>query len=169
VPGPPARPAGPGPVARPGEIGLATAARLVLAQRMRIERFDPATDTAALRACHEMFEADWATDCPDFAGPGIAAGQLAWPGTSFRDFAGWWACGFGGDPRETWLATGSTGRLAGCYLLELPDRDNTGAASFMPVTALTARRAGRLGHLGDGRALTWGLDVAAALRPGGQS
>ena len=111
---------------------------------MRIEQFDPAADMAALRACHQMFEADRATDYPELLGLGLgmAAGRLAWPGTSFRDFAGWWACGFGGEPRETWLATGSTGRLAGCYLLELPDRDNTGAANFTAVTALAARRAG---------------------------
>ncbi len=61
---------------------------------------------------------------------------------SLRSFTGWWACGWTGDPREAWLGTGPDGAAAGCYLLELPDRDNTGLAGVWPIVAPASRRTG---------------------------
>ena len=61
---------------------------------------------------------------------------------SLRSFTGWWACGWTGDPREVWLGTDPDGTAACCYLLELPDRDNTGLAGVWPVVAPARRRCG---------------------------
>ena len=61
---------------------------------------------------------------------------------SLRSFTGWWACGWTGDFREVWLGTDPDGAAAGCYLLELPDRDNTGLAGLRPIVAPARRRMG---------------------------
>ncbi len=61
---------------------------------------------------------------------------------SLRSFTGWWACGWTGDPREVWLGTDPDGTAACCYLLELPDRDNTSLAGVWPIVAPARRRAG---------------------------
>ncbi len=57
-------------------------------------------------------------------------------------FTGWWACGWIGDPRETWLATDPTGEPVGCYLLELPDRDNMSTGYCVLVVVPSRRQAG---------------------------
>jgi GNAT superfamily N-acetyltransferase/RimJ/RimL family protein N-acetyltransferase len=97
---------------------------------MRIERFDPATDTEQLGACHEMYEAARPVDDPN--GPPI----------SLPAFTGWWAYGWTGTPRQTWLARESGGDMVGCYLLELPDRENTTVAGVLPLVATSRRRSG---------------------------
>ena len=120
---------------------------------MRFEQFDPLTDAAQLRACHQIFEASRRRDDP--------AGPLQSP-AGFRNR---WAYGFEGrDPRQAWLATDAAGP-AGCYLLELPDRENvtlgTGTLAVPPVRrrrgigtavlahcAAQARAAGRTTLLG---------------------
>ncbi|MEP7025795.1 MAG: GNAT family N-acetyltransferase, partial [Actinomycetota bacterium] len=96
---------------------------------MRIERFDPLAGPAALQACHEMFAAGLPGDFPGL------------PGLSLPSFTGWWACGFGAEPRETWLAS-VAGQPVGCYLLELPDQDNVTTGMVLPLVAPSQRRAG---------------------------
>lgn len=95
---------------------------------MRIEQFDPLADLARLRASFEIFEASRQHDDP--AEPEYL---LAW-------FRGWWGYGFeGGEPRQAWLAS-AAGLPVGAYLLELPDRENTGLANIaLAVTPLLRR------------------------------
>ena len=64
---------------------------------------------------------------------------------SLPGFTGWWGIGWNSDPRETWLATDDGGEPAGCYLLELPELDNTKTAWLLPVVAMSRRRSG-IGH-----------------------
>ncbi len=97
---------------------------------MRFERFDPVTDAEKLRACYEMHAAGRPADDPN--GP-----PVSWPG-----FTGWWAVGWIGDPRETWLATDADGEAVGCYLLELPELDNRTAGAIVPLVAAARRRSG---------------------------
>jgi GNAT superfamily N-acetyltransferase len=119
---------------------------------MRIERFDPKADTARLAACHQMFEAAMPEDDPE--GPPM----------TLTGFTGWWGYGWTGEPRETWLAVDAAGDPVGCYLLELPDRENRTAAVVLPLVATPRRRSGigttLLRHAaeraaGAGRATLW--------------
>jgi GNAT superfamily N-acetyltransferase/RimJ/RimL family protein N-acetyltransferase len=107
---------------------------------MRIERFDPLADDERLRACFELFDAGRPTDDP--AGPPMSPGA----------FRGWWAHGFTGDPRQVWLATDASGPV-GCYLLELPERENAELAVGLPIVAPARRQRGigtaLLAHCGD--------------------
>jgi GNAT superfamily N-acetyltransferase/RimJ/RimL family protein N-acetyltransferase len=120
---------------------------------MRIEQFDPLTDALRLRACHRMLEDAKPADDPD--GP-----PMSLPGLT-----GWWGMGWNADPREVWLATDDGGEPVGCYLLELPELDNTKAGFLLPLVAVSRRRqgigrallrhaAGRAGRTG--RTLLWG-------------
>jgi GNAT superfamily N-acetyltransferase len=97
---------------------------------MYIERFDPRADADRIRACHQMLAAGKPADDPH--GPPM----------SLPVFTGWWACGWIGDPRQTWLATGASGEPVGCYLLELPERDNMSTGYCVLVVSPAARRAG---------------------------
>jgi GNAT superfamily N-acetyltransferase len=119
---------------------LRAAAPEEFAELMRIERFDPRSNSGALRACHQMHEASEAHDDPGL------------PTMSLEAFSNWWADGFTGNPQQTWLATAASGPV-GCYLLELPDRDNTTLGSFLPVVAPALRRRGigtaLLAHCGE--------------------
>jgi GNAT superfamily N-acetyltransferase len=84
---------------------------------VRIERFDPLADSARLQTCYEIFEAAGSADDPD--GPRLSPGG----------FRNWWGYGNdGGAPRQAWLATDERGPL-GCYLVELPDRENVTLAA----------------------------------------
>jgi hypothetical protein len=56
---------------------------------------------------------------------------------SLAAFRAWWAYGFTGDPRQTWLATEETGPV-GCYLLELPERENARLVVCLPGTVLAS-------------------------------
>jgi GNAT superfamily N-acetyltransferase len=96
---------------------------------VRIEQFDPQADTERLRLCYEFFASSLPHDDPRSAPMGPDA------------FQGWWATGFGTTPRQTWLATDASGAV-GCYLLELPDRENTWMGWCMPLVPLEARRRG---------------------------
>jgi GNAT superfamily N-acetyltransferase len=60
---------------------------------------------------------------------------------SLTVFRGWWALGFTGEPRQVWLATDASGPV-GCYLLELPDQENTSLGLCVPLVAPAARRRG---------------------------
>ncbi len=99
---------------------------------MRIEQFDPAAEADRTRLCFEMESAARPVDCPE--GP---------PGT-LASFAAWWQGTWSGDPTEAWIAI-DAGQPAGCYLLELPGRDNTRNAWVSPLVRLD-RRLGGLGR-----------------------
>lgn len=97
---------------------------------MRIERFDPQADGQRLRACYELVVSGQAEDDPKV------------PPLSYGMFSGWWAYGMSGEPKEAWLATAADGQPAGCYELELPDRENQTTAFLYPVVGLAGRRRG---------------------------
>ena len=86
--------------------------------------------------------------CYDLVASGQREDDPAVPTIPYGMFRGWWAYGLSGEPQETWLAVGADGQPAGCYLLELPDRENKTTAFLYPVVGLAARRHGL------GRALT---------------
>jgi len=112
-----------------------------LARNVQIERFDPAADTPAVRACHEIHLAEWHTD-------GVRRAPL-----SPRVFSAWLRCGWDENPQETWLARDSAGEVCGWYLLGLPERENQHRADITLAVAPSRRRAGLgtalLGHAAD--------------------
>jgi GNAT superfamily N-acetyltransferase len=93
------------------------------------EQFDPLTDTAPLRSCLEIIEAGRRADDP------------AQPPHSAAELRSAWGYGFEGrDPRQAFLARDADGP-AGCYLLELPDRENvTLGTAVLAVPPLRRRR-----------------------------
>ena len=97
---------------------------------MRIERFDPATDEARLRDCHELVISGQEADDPNV------------PAVSYRRFRGWWKHGFADNPQQAWLATADSGALLGGYLLELPERENRSNGFVSPMVAPDCRRQG---------------------------
>lgn len=108
---------------------------LGLASQMQMERLDPA-DTEMVRACHQTYMAAQGTDDP--------AGTWM----SLEVFRFWLNRGWDGRPRETWLTRGPDGTVAGCFLLELPDRENQARAHLEPLLVHPALR-----RQGIGRAL----------------
>jgi GNAT superfamily N-acetyltransferase len=97
---------------------------------MHIKRVDPA-DADTIRACYEVFLPAQQTDEPD--GPWFTE----------RPFRGWLTVGWGGDPREIWLAEGPVdGTVAGWYRLELPDLENLDQAELTLVVHPAQRRRG---------------------------
>lgn len=97
-----------------------------------IERFDPATEPSRTQRCHEIVAA-----CDRLDDPGM-------PVRSLESFSAWWAHGFGGSPRQSWLAYDSPGgEVVACYLLMLPDRENVTTAECALYVAPDARRCGR--------------------------
>jgi GNAT superfamily N-acetyltransferase len=97
---------------------------------VRIERFDPSAEESRLRACYQMVAEAEPEDDPNV------------PQTSFRRFRGWWIHGMAGVPQQTWLATSESGTPVGCYVLELPERENRTNAFCYPLVALASRRQG---------------------------
>jgi GNAT superfamily N-acetyltransferase len=98
---------------------------------MYFERFDPAADREHLRACYEMFAAGLPIDDP--GGPPATLGV----------FTGWWVLGWVRTPREAWLASAEPGApWTGCYLLELPDRENKHLGMLTVIVAPQHRRQG---------------------------
>jgi GNAT superfamily N-acetyltransferase len=97
---------------------------------MHIERLDPA-DADTIRRCFEAFLAAQRVDEPD--GPWFTE----------RPFRGWLTVGWGGDPREIWLARDpADGSVAGWYKLELPDLENLDQAELTLVVHPAQRRHG---------------------------
>jgi GNAT superfamily N-acetyltransferase len=96
---------------------------------MHIERIDLA-DAQRIRACDEAFLAAQQADCPE---------EPRMTGAVFR---GWLTVGWGGDPREVWLAPGREGTAAGWYRLELPERENQDRAYLDVVVHPEQRRRG---------------------------
>jgi len=97
---------------------------------VQIERFDPATDTGAVQACHEIHLAERDAD-------GVRRAPL-----SPRAFRTWLRYGWTENPQESWLARGSKGEVCGWYLLGLPERENQHRAAITLVVAPSRRRAG---------------------------
>jgi GNAT superfamily N-acetyltransferase/RimJ/RimL family protein N-acetyltransferase len=97
---------------------------------VRLERFDPSADESRLRACYELVAEAQRVDDPNA------------PPDSFGAFRGWWIYGMAGIPQQTWLAMSDSGALVGCYVLELPERENRANASLFPFVTLSARRRG---------------------------
>jgi GNAT superfamily N-acetyltransferase len=97
---------------------------------MDLQRFDPATDTAAVQACHEIH---LLAACAD---------EQRRPPMSPRVFRSWLTLGWTEDPAEAWLARDSTGLACGFYQLILPQRENRHLADLTPVVRRTRRRAG---------------------------
>ena len=97
---------------------------------MRIKQVDLA-DADTIRACFEVHLAAQRADEPD--GPFFTE----------RPFRGWLTVGWGGNPREVWLAEGpAEGTVAGWYLLELPDLENLDHAELTLVVHPAQRRRG---------------------------
>jgi GNAT superfamily N-acetyltransferase/RimJ/RimL family protein N-acetyltransferase len=124
---------------------------------MHIERFDAARDPRRLRACFDIESAAVRCDDPDG------------PPASYSAFVAAWTVGFDDSPQESWIATGDSGEPAGCYLLVLPQRENTAMAYYFPAvppdrrragigTALLAHAAGRAQEAGRSRLTSWVLD-----------
>ena len=105
---------------------------------MRTERFDPASDTVAVRACHEVYL------------DAAHADGMRRPAMSPRAFRAWLRYGWTEDPSEAWLAGTDEGEVCGWYLLSLPERENRHLADLNLVVAPPRRRAGLgkalLGH-----------------------
>jgi GNAT superfamily N-acetyltransferase/RimJ/RimL family protein N-acetyltransferase len=97
---------------------------------MELERFDPADDRDAVRACHEIYLS------------GLAADDPIGPPMSYRAFAGWLELGWTEDPQETWLARDGSGEACGWYVLGLPERENRRLAGLRVVVRAAQRRAG---------------------------
>jgi GNAT superfamily N-acetyltransferase len=101
---------------------------------MRIKQAD-AADADTIRACFEVFLAAERVDEPD--GPFFTE----------QPFRGWLTLGWGGDPREIWLAEGPAegpveGTVPGWYRLELPDLENLDQAYLTLVVHPAQRRHG---------------------------
>jgi GNAT superfamily N-acetyltransferase len=105
---------------------------------VQIEQFDARTQQDQLRACHEMLVSGQPEDDPNA------------PPMSFGMFRGWWTYGFSGEPQQIWIATGESCAPVGCYVLELPERENRTNAFCYVVVGLAWRRRGigtqLLGH-----------------------
>jgi GNAT superfamily N-acetyltransferase len=98
---------------------------------VRIERFDPATDTAKIRVCHELHVACAPVDDPDV------------PAASLPVFTGWVSRGWDASPREGWLAPGDEpGSWAGGYILALPEHENRHMGRLNLFVAPGLRRRG---------------------------
>jgi GNAT superfamily N-acetyltransferase len=108
---------------------------------MRTERIDPASDTAAVRVCHEIYVA------------AARADGMRRPAMSPRAFLAWLRYGWTEDPSEAWLARDDDGEACGWYQLTLPERENRHLADLNLVVAPPRRRAGLgnalLGHAAD--------------------
>jgi GNAT superfamily N-acetyltransferase len=102
---------------------------------MRIERFDAGTDADQVRGCFEIVAAGQRLDDP------------ALPVRSLTSFRNRWTSGFSGHPRQSWLGADAAGEPVGCYLLTLPELENT-TSGWCTLAVAPARR-----RCGAGRAL----------------
>jgi GNAT superfamily N-acetyltransferase len=112
---------------------LASPGGLRLAERMRIERFDPKDDDV-VRACHKVRLA--AREVDDSLNPP----------ESLATFTGWLRFGWHANPSEAWhlpdTETETDGPAGGFYRLELPDLENRDRAHVNVVVHPAARRHG---------------------------
>lgn len=113
-----------------GQNSVAAGGSAGLAEGMDLERFDPAMDGEAVRACYEIQLAAAREDR-----------QLR-PPMSPRPFRSWLCYGWTEDPAEAWLARDDAGLVCGFYLLIRPERENRHMAELTPVVHPARRRAG---------------------------
>jgi GNAT superfamily N-acetyltransferase len=98
---------------------------------MRIERFDPVTDTEKIRVCYDLFVAAQAVDDPTV------------PPASLPVFTGWVSRGWDANPREGWLVPGDEdGTWAASLRLEFPAMENRHWAYIDLLVAPGYRRRG---------------------------
>ena len=97
---------------------------------MIIEKFEPDSDAGKLRACFDMTKSGWPVDRP---------GE---PGWAYDSFVGKWTRGFDPSPQQAWLATDELGAPVGCYLLQLPEKENLTVANCIAVVDPARRRQG---------------------------
>jgi GNAT superfamily N-acetyltransferase len=125
---------------------------------MRIERFDPLTDDAQLRACYQMAVAGQPADDPNV------------PAAPLELFRSWWAFGFADHPAQSWLGTDRNGEPVGGYTMELPVRENRDNAFGSVLVTPAARRRGfgtaLLAHLASQAALAGRTRLLSAARVG---
>jgi GNAT superfamily N-acetyltransferase/RimJ/RimL family protein N-acetyltransferase len=95
---------------------------------VQIERFDPRTDEQHVRACYAMVVAGQPEDDP------------ALPAVPFGQFRGGWA--FAESPAQGWLAADDSGEPVGCYVLELPEKENRASAFAFTLVTPARRREG---------------------------
>ena len=100
-----------------------------MAWRMRIERWDPADETAT-RACHELHVAAHLADEAD--DPPFSAGT----------FALYLRQGFDKSPGEVWFAADDDDGIVGYYRMQLHDLENLDRAGGGPVVHPALRRRG---------------------------
>jgi RimJ/RimL family protein N-acetyltransferase len=104
--------------------------RLRLARGMRIVPLDPADEDAA-RGCHEVRVAAQEADDPQV------------PPESLPVLRSWLTTGWGSHPGEAWTAVDDAdGRVLGWYVIGLPDLENLGRATVIPVVHPAFRRRG---------------------------
>jgi GNAT superfamily N-acetyltransferase len=95
-----------------------------------IEKFEPDSDAGKLRACFDMTKSGWPVDRP---------GE---PGWAYDSFVGKWTRGFDPLPQQAWLASDELGAPVGCYLLQLPEKENLTVANCIVVVDPARRRQG---------------------------
>lgn len=94
-----------------------------------MEQFDPRADDDALDACYRLYLAGALHDDPGGAPESPASLRY------------WWTNSSGGQRQQAWLAADAAGP-AGCYLLELPERDNVGTGFLLLAVPPARRRRG---------------------------
>jgi GNAT superfamily N-acetyltransferase len=99
------------------------------AERMHMEQFDPRADDDALDACYRLYLAGALHDDP--GAPPESPASLRY----------WWSDSSAGQRQQAWLAADAAGP-AGCYLLELPERDNPGTGFLLLAVPPARRRRG---------------------------
>ncbi|HEY3735098.1 MAG TPA: GNAT family N-acetyltransferase [Streptosporangiaceae bacterium] len=98
---------------------------------MRIEPFDPVTDTEKVRACYELYAAGHEADDP-------GAPLMSWPA-----YRGQFGLVSADARREAWLVPGEEhGTVAGMYLLRMPVMENQHLGMTSIAVAPVRRRAG---------------------------
>jgi GNAT superfamily N-acetyltransferase len=126
--------------------------------RVRIEQFDPADDAERLKACYDIVVAGTHIDHPNLP---------PWPLQSFR-FK--WTRSFDSARGEAWLATDHSGEPAGCYLLQLPVKENVTLARVVLQVSPERRRAGigseLLAHCADRAGQAGRVRIGAEARDG---
>jgi GNAT superfamily N-acetyltransferase/RimJ/RimL family protein N-acetyltransferase len=98
--------------------------------KLRLTQFDGKADAASLQICFDIFIAGRPIDNPNE------------PPESLASFTGWWAHGFDGSPRQTWLGYADDGQPVCCCLIILPDRENQAMARCFPYVLPVRRREG---------------------------
>jgi GNAT superfamily N-acetyltransferase len=101
----------------------------VFGTRVDFRQIDPRADAAGFQACFDLFDAAQLVDDPNF------------PPFALNTFWMWWAEGWAGTPQEIWLGF-RDGEPVGCYLLELPETENTSMGFARPVVPPALRRRG---------------------------